>query len=269
MDWGMTRSGQQHTTRELARRLRYGYAYAVEFLELGLGDAEEQRRFAGQENQVGYHGAAVLFRQRTLEVKGVRLERSGGWFNGQRGERRVGGRIALLCRFSIGEEVVTFAAVHLESDTDGADRCAQMGVLLDAIESLGVGQPALIGGDLNTFSLSHAELYDDSTLQKALREDPGRLLNPVPHEPLFDLARRYGFEWDSCNLLGVPTQRLSPFASPGRKRMKIDWFLGRGMEAFDPGVVLADDPLDSSGLSDHEAIAVSIKPRAYRLGNDA
>ena len=60
LDLGMARSGQAHTTRELARRLGTGYAFAVEFLELGLGDAREQAWHAGQLNQAGLHGAAIL-----------------------------------------------------------------------------------------------------------------------------------------------------------------------------------------------------------------
>jgi endonuclease/exonuclease/phosphatase family metal-dependent hydrolase len=267
MDWGMARSGQLHTARALADRLECGYAFAVEYLELGLGDAEERRRYEGQDNAVGYHGTAILFRRRPLEVKLVRLERSGGWFDGRRGERRVGGRIALLARFPLAGVPVTFAAVHLESDTDAADRHAQMQILFEAIESFGAGgaregkPPALIGGDLNTFSVSHAELNDEAALERALAEDPDRLFDPVAHESLFALARRYGYEWESANRAGVPTQRLSPTASSGRRRIKIDWFLSRGLEVSRPEVIEADDPQDGSELSDHEAIAVTIEAR--------
>ncbi len=46
-----------------------------------------------------------------------------------------------------------------------------------------------------------------------------------------------------------------------RRRMKIDWFLSRGLEASRPAVIEADDPQEGSGLSDHEAIAVTVEAR--------
>ncbi len=259
MDWGMARSGQRHTVRELAARLGYGFVFAVEYLELGLGDASEREWFRGQENDVGYHGAAILFRWNPLETKVVRLEQSGGWFDGTRGERRIGGRIALLARFPVSSGITTFATVHLESDSNPDDRCSQMERLFEAIESLGAGRPALIGGDLNTFSVSCSDLHSEEIMQRALLEDPTRLLDPTAHEPLFALAKSYGYEWKSCNRLGVPTQRLSPRSSSGLRRMKVDWFLSRGVTTSNPEMVRADDPQDGSELSDHDAVRVTIE----------
>ena len=43
MDLGMARSFQRHTARDLADRLGQGYAFAVEFLELELGDTASRR----------------------------------------------------------------------------------------------------------------------------------------------------------------------------------------------------------------------------------
>ena len=45
---------------------------------------------------------------------------------------------------------------------------AQLGVLLEAIDSLHPGAPALIGGDLNTHSLGRTELGDRGLLKRAL-----------------------------------------------------------------------------------------------------
>ncbi len=56
LDRGMARSAQRDTARELARRLDCGHVFGVEFLELGLGDAAERERHAGEHNEVGYHG---------------------------------------------------------------------------------------------------------------------------------------------------------------------------------------------------------------------
>ena len=60
LDFGMARTGQRHTARDLADRLGQGYAFAVEFLELGLGDRREQATHAGEDNLHGFHGSAIL-----------------------------------------------------------------------------------------------------------------------------------------------------------------------------------------------------------------
>jgi endonuclease/exonuclease/phosphatase family metal-dependent hydrolase len=261
MDWGMARSGQRHTSRELAGRLHCGYAFAIEFLELGLGDEQERRLFEGQDNRVGYHGTAILFRRQSLTARVIRLERSAGWFREGRGERRVGGRIALLIRLILSGVPVTFASVHLESNTDAADRAAQMRVVLDAIESYGPGEPVLIGGDLNSFSVSREELEDEGRMQSALAHDPDRLSNPTAYEPLFAAALSYGYSWESANQINAATRRPTSTASAVRRRLKIDWFLARGLEASCAEVIPAVDPKDGSDLSDHEAIAVTVAVR--------
>jgi hypothetical protein len=42
LDIGMARSGNRHTVRELAHMLGAGYAFGVEYVELGLGDDREK-----------------------------------------------------------------------------------------------------------------------------------------------------------------------------------------------------------------------------------
>ncbi len=94
--------GQIHTARELAARLSLGYAFGVEFLELGLGDEREQATHTGAANDVGYHGAAILCGRPLSRARRVRLEESGGWFDGSRGQRRIGGRMALCAAVALG-----------------------------------------------------------------------------------------------------------------------------------------------------------------------
>ncbi|MGH6920091.1 MAG: endonuclease/exonuclease/phosphatase family protein, partial [Geminicoccaceae bacterium] len=150
LDLGMARSGQAHTTRELALRLGTGYAFAVEFLELGLGDAREQAWHAGEVNQAGLHGAAILSAFALERPAVIRLETTGDWFDGRHGERRVGGRIAVAASLAIDRTAVTLVSVHFESHGDPAQRGAQMARLIEAIDAYAPGQPVLIGGDLNT-----------------------------------------------------------------------------------------------------------------------
>ena len=261
MDWGMARSGQAHTARDLAEQLGCGYVFAVEFLELDLGDEDERKKHSGETNGVGYHGGAILCRQAIERSKLVRLETSGDWFDGQLGQRRIGGRIALMVSVPVSGVDVTFVSTHLESHTDPRSRGAQMRTIFEAIESFSPGSPAVIGGDLNTFSLGHEQLKDRDLRAQALREDPKRLVNPVQYEPMFTIARDYGYEWKSCNHINEPTTRRSLPSSTERGKSKIDWFFCRHLIAENPEVVSAINQEDNSALSDHEAIAITIRVR--------
>lgn len=255
LDHGMARSRQRHTARELATRLECGYAFGVEFLELGLGDASEREAHAGEQNASGFHGGAILCPRALVSPALVRLERSGRWFDGALGERRVGGRVAVLCRLPIGPRPVTFASVHLESHSDPEERAAQLEAVFDAIDALEPGAPALIGGDVNTHSLSRAELADRAALARALDADPRRLAEPIPHEPLFACAARRGYDWRACNAIGSSTERRTR----GRGTLALDWFFARGLRVSEPTVIDALDPASGAPLSDHEAIAVTIR----------
>ena len=259
MDLGMARSSQLHTTRELARRLGCGYVFAVEFLELDLGSQAERATHAGQSNRVGYHGGAILSRWPLLRPAVVRLETDGDWLDGKRGERRIGGRIAVLATLPLGDTSLTLASVHLESHSGPQLRAAQLDRLYEAIERYSPGAPVLIGGDLNTHTLS-LEHEDPGRLRRALLEDPERFRKPVPHEPLFERAERAGYDWRRCNDLEESTQRSREPAPSARGAFKLDWFLARRLSTREPEVVSAVHPDSGAALSDHEAIAVRIQP---------
>ena len=248
LDAGMARSAQAHTPRELAGRLGCSAAFAVEFLELGLGDAQEQREHAGRENALGWHGGAVLARADLLDAEVTRLERSGRWFDGRLGERRVGTRIAVLSRVALGGRELALASVHLESHSDPDERAAQLAAVFDRLDAWAPGVPALVGGDVNTHSLGLAELEDREALRAALARDPGRLADPVAHEPLFALAEARGFAWRAANVRPAPTYKRG-----GRGALQLDWFFARGLAVSDPAVLPSDD------LSDHDAIALSVR----------
>jgi len=248
LDVGMARSGQRHTPRELAARLGCAAAFAVEFLELGLGDPREQERFAGGENARGFHGGAILARAPLLAPEALRVEPGGRWFDGALGERRVGSRVAVLCRLALARGELALASLHLESHSDPDERAAQLEIVLDRLDAVAPGLPALVGGDLNTHSLGRAELEDRARLRDALAIAPTRLADPVPHEPLFALAERRGFEWRRANLRRTPTHRRD-----GRALFQLDWLMARGLELAEPAVLPADE------LSDHDAVALSIR----------
>jgi hypothetical protein len=261
LDCGMARSQQRHTARELAVELGCGYAFGVEFLELGLGDARERAAHAGEENSLGYHGGAILSSGALVEPSLARIERSGRWFDDGLGEQRVGGRIAVLCRLQVGRREVAFASVHLESHSDPNERAEQLGAVFAALDDFAPGVPALVGGDVNTHSLGRAELGDRELLSRALAADPRRLAEPIPHEPLFALAERHGYDWRGCNALGTSTERRTRGGRSARGTLALDWFFARGLEVSEPAVIDASDPATGAALSDHEAIAVTIRCR--------
>jgi endonuclease/exonuclease/phosphatase family metal-dependent hydrolase len=258
MDWGMARSGQRHATRELAAALGCGYVFAVEFLELGLGNEAERARHAGETNAVGYHGGAILSRHPLLEPALVRLGGDGDWFDGERGERRVGGRIAVLAKLRVAGTEVALASVHFESHADPSFRAAQMRALLDALADYAPGAPALVGGDVNAHSLGRRHFHDRELLREVLAEDPERLARPVPHEPLFAVAEAAGFDWRRCNAAGSTERRRAPEPS-ARGVLKLDWFFATGLATSAAEVIPAVDGAGAA-LSDHDAIAVTLAP---------
>lgn len=259
LDHGMARTGQHHAARELAWLLGFGYAFAVEFLELGLGGPEERAALAPDaQNEAGYHGNAILSRTPLDRPAVVRLGDDAGWFDGARGERRVGGRIAILAQVELAGTAVTAASVHLESHGDPVQRAAQMGALLDAIDAYDPRAPVVVGGDLNTFSLGLAAVSDREAVAAALRADPERWRRPERHEPLFALASDRGYEWRTANRLGEPTHRHGTESGSARGQLKLDWLLVRGLAASAPAVIDAAHPLTGAALSDHEAVAATV-----------
>ncbi|HEX2484463.1 MAG TPA: endonuclease/exonuclease/phosphatase family protein [Myxococcota bacterium] len=259
LDLGMARSGQRHVARELAADLGMAYAFGVEFLELDLGDASERARCAGAENEVGYHGGAILAAVPFARPALVRLDAGGDWFDGRRGEARVGGRVALLATVNLAGVGVALASVHLESHAGPELRDAQTAALLRALDAYAPGAPAVLGGDWNTHGLPLAALEDRAALRAALAAAPTRVVRPVPHEPLFARLEEAGFERHACNLDETPTERRRSEGGSRRGVLHLDWLFVRGLRAEESAVL---DAVDSCGvaLSDHEVVTATVTP---------
>jgi endonuclease/exonuclease/phosphatase family metal-dependent hydrolase len=255
----MARTGNRHVTADLAVALGAGYVYAVEFVELDLGDARERTWFAGERNHAGLHGAGLVSVRPLHEPHLVRLENSGRWFDGAFGERRVGSRIAVMALLEVGGSPVLLVSVHYESHTGPGDRLDQTRVLLDAIDRDFPGRPVLIGGDFNTNTMERDDHERPEAIRAALAADPDRLLRPMRYEPMFAELVRRGYDWETCNVMGAATQRVRPGSTPAPPHGRIDWFFARGLVCSDPAVVPA---IDANGvaISDHEALAVTIRP---------
>jgi endonuclease/exonuclease/phosphatase family metal-dependent hydrolase len=259
VDRGMARTHNRDGIVELAARLGKAYLYAVEFVELGLGDRNEQVVHAGEDNAEGLHGAALLSAAEMENPFLIRLDARGDWFDGAHGERRVGGTIALGAKIKISGRHVTMVSVHLESHCDPDLRGQEMARMLEMIETISPGEPVILGGDFNTSTAPFAKRRDDpAAWLEQLGREPDRLRLPERYEPLFDAARQYGYEWQSCNISELPTQRFAEGSL--RPRAKLDWFFTRGLEASDPQIVEATRP-DGRPSSDHEALLVTIIPR--------
>lgn len=259
MDVGMVRSKQRHTVGDLATGFGAGYLFGIEFIELSPGNHQERVAATDIANAGGLHGNAIVTALRLTRPALIRFDRSGRWWNRpSSGQKRIGGRMAVVATLMLDEQPVTLAAVHLESHSDPAHRALQMDALLTAIEAYAPSVPAVIGGDLNTSTFSRDGLTREA-IECRKKEFPAeRLADPVPYEPLFEVARRHGFNWSSCNVMGMPTQRPRPNGLPEAPFCKLDWFLTRGVTASDPVVVPATHPASGSALSDHEMIAITI-----------
>lgn len=258
MDDGMARSGQFSTLREMADALGTGYAFAVEFIELGLGDAREQAWHAGADNLYGLHGNGILSAVPLSKPAVARLEASGRWFVQDAYQKRVGGRIATLGQVALAGGNVAVAAVHFESHTDRQDRAGQMRALLAGLDRYAPDLPWLIGGDFNTnsFDIGFRQIGGDA-LAAAISNDPDRLTDPSRYEPMFEIAAAQGLDWAGCNAAHATTMRTLPDGRPVEPFAKIDWFFSRGLKCSDPVVIPAVDK-QGDAISDHEAIAVSI-----------
>jgi endonuclease/exonuclease/phosphatase family metal-dependent hydrolase len=258
LDLGMARSGNRHTIAEAARALDAGYVYAVEFVELDLGDARERTWHAGELNAAGLHGAGLVSVHPLRRPELVRLETSGRWFDGAFGERRVGGRIAVMAELIVGGAAVLLISVHYESHTGPDDRLAQTITLLDTVDRRAQGMPVLIGGDFNTSTFDVPLSRIPGQVEATLRDDPMRLTLPVPYEPMFDAFRSRGYEWETCNDMGKTTQRTRPDGSPPPPFGRIDWIFARGLDCTGAAVIPA---IDAKGIaiSDHDLLAVTIQ----------
>jgi endonuclease/exonuclease/phosphatase family metal-dependent hydrolase len=259
IDRGMARSGNSDRVVDIAAKLNVGYAYAVEFVELDLGDVQEKVTHAGELNSDGLHGAAILSEVVMQRPFLIRIDRRGDWFGLERHEPRVGGTIALGTKVDVAGVAVTMVNVHLESHDDPEARAQDMERLLIQVEAIAGHGPVILGGDFNTSTAAHLERAGTPDAWRAkIMAEPLRLLRPVRHEPLFQVAAEYGYEWQNCNVADFPTTRYPE----GSKRLpaKLDWFFTRGLEAGAADIIPAIQE-NGAPSSDHECLVVSIRPR--------
>jgi endonuclease/exonuclease/phosphatase family metal-dependent hydrolase len=250
MDWSCARSGQRHTTADLAGKLGLGYVFGVEFVELSLGDARETAEHAGETNVHGLHGNAVLSRFPIGRVALVPLDDGGQWYISdlKQGQRRIGGRNAIAAEIVAPFGSLWAVSVHFESESTPQTRADAAQRLLAGLATVAADAPMIIGGDFNVFELSRQDLTAAEML-----EHPDRV------EPTFRVFREAGFDWQDANAPGETT-RLHAWQPRDRHLLKIDWLFVRGLGSENPWIAKA---LGTGGrvLSDHEPIGTTIKPK--------
>lgn len=235
VDHGMARTGQRHTTAEIADALGMAYLYGVEFFELSLGSDTEAEFCTDDHNARGWHGNAILSAAPFEDARLIRLDADGHWFTPAAGapdQPRVGGRMAIAALVPTETGPICVVSTHLESNADAAHRCAQMDHLLREIDDFAPGLPVLIGGDLNT----------------------GNALPPNfdwRDETLFELAELAGYDW-GFTPVGMTT-RASLITRHPTRQMKLDWIAGRDMACTGKGCAPALGP-DGTPLSDHDCV---------------
>jgi endonuclease/exonuclease/phosphatase family metal-dependent hydrolase len=253
LDDGMARTENEDIADAIATDIGAGYAFGVEFIELGLGDDAEQRAAAGQANERGFHGNAIMSPAHLGDPVVVRLPGSGaGWFAADSSQPRIGGRVAVLATVTLDGVLVELASAHLENRTDAGHRAEQMEVILQALDERCDGGPAVVGGDFNTLGVSYADLLDRPLVRRLRQDEPTRFTWPVAYEPLFEVARAHGFEWTHSNV-AAPTTEHDAGGLPDHVPLKLDWILVRGLVARRPAVIPAN------GLSDHHAVSVGVR----------
>ncbi|OAP41318.1 endonuclease [Sinorhizobium glycinis] len=236
MDNGMARTGQRHTTAELADALDMQYAYGVEFIELGLGSDTEREFCKDDFNEKGFHGNALLTsgplrRPFLLRLWGERL-----WFTDDSDQPRVGERCGIGAVIETQAGPFVAVSTHLESATTAAYRERQVKELIEALEDAFPGLPILIGGDLNTGN---------------------HIGGDFEAEGLFKASAARGFTRHG-GPIDQMTTRPSLITRWPKRAMKLDWFLARGLKIGESRVIPSTD---ASGrpLSDHDLITCVVE----------
>ncbi|MEL6967564.1 MAG: endonuclease/exonuclease/phosphatase family protein [Pseudomonadota bacterium] len=240
MDAGMARTGQRNATREVAHHLGMGYAFGVEFFEMGLGSALEQELASETENALGWHGNAIVAKTSPSALALIRLDDHGHWFCENPGvdasQPRIGGRMAIAATFETVHGTLCAVSTHLESAGSVSIRQSQMDRIMAAVDQFAPGAAVIIGGDLNTGN-NLAEGLDWQS------------------ETLFEAAERQNYSW-TMNPAGTTTRpsRLTRFPD---RAMKLDWFAARDVKAQMARIVPALDA-ENTPLSDHELIVCQL-----------
>jgi endonuclease/exonuclease/phosphatase family metal-dependent hydrolase len=213
------RTAHRNIAEYLAQKLRFNYAFGIEFQELAQGSRDAP----------AFHGQATLSRWPLTDCRVLRFHRQSSFWHPRRWmpplpqfQRRLGGRMALLSQARIGERTFVIYNLHLESRGGDDLRRSQLAEVLKDTLRYEPGVPILVGGDLN-FNLTancNACLLGKKDF----------------HNPFVDLE--------------VPTARSRWLA----RRSALDWILTRG-----PLTAISTQVDGSVSASDHYPLCLTLE----------
>ena len=219
-DVNARRTNCRNIAQEIARALRMSYVFGCEFEELGQDCC----------GATAYHGQATLSR---LPLSNSRLLRfrtqSGFWYprwfipKWRPFQRRLGGRMALVCQIELGERKLVLYNVHLESRGNNTLRFGQFCELCNDVHQFASDMPVILAGDFN-FDLCK--------------------------EPAVAVLRDLQFE-NPFRRAGRQARAVNPRLKPSRS---IDWILTKR-----PLITSAPELHDSILASDHWPLSISLR----------
>lgn len=281
VDVGCARAGNRDVAFDLARALGLHAAWVPLFLETTPGRDDDVRMAAGRANEEGLFGLALLSRWPMGEAHAIELPSPRKIQFDL--ERMVGRHVALAVEVLHPRRPFAAVAAHLEVHRTRAHRAAQAAVIARALAH--EKRPVVLAGDFNTHTfdrgLWHSALHGAAALLVLpggmLRE---RLLRPdrgFAHEPLFDVLREAGFQWEPFvdfaptlqlrderleelqampALVRVPARRVLSWAVH-RGALRLDWICGRGWAGGSGRTVHG---LDGAGrASDHAPVVAELE----------
>jgi len=140
------RSEYRNIAELLAKRLRLNYAFGIEFRELAQGSRDAP----------AYHGQATLSRWPLSDSRVLRFSRQSTYWHPRWWipplppfQRRLGGRMALLCHATIGETTLAVYNLHLESRGGDELRRSQLAEVFNETLRRGLDTPVIVAGDFN------------------------------------------------------------------------------------------------------------------------
>ena len=291
VDHGMARSGNVDVAGEIARALKYNYAFTPCYLALDKGNGAESH-FTG-ENTSALHGNALLSPHPLANVHALQLPNGKDKLRGT--EKRLGSQRAIIADVLTPRGRVRAVCLHLDAHSSQAHRRLQMRLVLDHLASLPDDPPTIIGGDWNTSGYNSSRaFYAIAGFWRRVIMGARRTIKhhyPYPERwferKLFRDLERRGYDYRTLNIPGACTLHYDtldprtraqmedwiplwcfPFIewalapTKGRCSIKLDWFAGRGIAAdpsSPPRVVGNLRDAEGTPVSDHDAIVIDFR----------
>lgn len=252
-DYGMNRSQNRHVARELADQLGMHMVFGPAHFELTKG-TDDDLEIEGQ-NRQSLQGNAILSRFPVLKALLIPLPVSFEPYEFE--EKRFGRRCCLWVQLQLRHYRLWVGSVHLELRNTPSCRAVQIQHIMDTLPDQN-NTGYILGGDLNTNSFGRGTTWRTiQSISRLLFQSTARVQKQLMHpeeerEGLFEVAKRNGFFWDTLNsneetartaldtleeshhlpesLLRIIKKRLESYG--GYLCFKLDWFLGKGLDAL-------------------------------------